>query len=443
MIPPVILFEDQTARNFRPISWSLPLSELRLGMFNLRERVELAGGGGVLLTRPLLAGLHTCDGWHINPAELPAGGPFLWLNGRCRASVSQLEELFAALPHSAPFVVADPHGPVAAWLPAEQSARVLDSWSPWSAGDEEVPFTEVLAERGQAPTEVPALGYIFDIVPATAAALAADADLVAAGREWSRAPFGVFPDPAGPEPVWVRSGGLRPVAEIPALRDRWPDDRDRIFVGQGVRIAPGVVIDASAGPVLLDRDAQVMPFCYLEGPLYVGCGSRIKAGACIYGESSFGVGNRLAGEIGESTFLDFANKQHDGFIGHALIGSWTNLGAMTTCSDLKNNYGNVRVDLGFGSIDTGQRFVGLMLGEHAKTAIGTLFNTGTSVGFASNIFGEGMPPKFVPNFSWGGRPDSPPYAVDRAQATAEVVFGRRGCLMVDDHRRLMKSLAPS
>ena len=95
------------------------------------------------------------------------------------------------------------------------------------------------------------------------------------------------------------------------------------------------------------------------------------------------MGNRLAGEIGESTFGDFANKQHEGFIGHAVLGSWVNLGAMTTCSDLKNNYGPVRVDLGWGEVDSGLRFVGLLMGDHAKTAIGTLFNTGTCVGFAS------------------------------------------------------------
>jgi len=168
---------------------------------------------------------------------------------------------------------------------------------------------------------------------------------------------------------------------------------------------------------------------------------RVKAGARLYGESSFGIGNRLAGEVGESTFGDFTNKQHEGFIGHAVLGSWVNLGALTTCSDLKNNYGDVKVDLGNGPQATGQRFVGLLAGDHVKTAIGTLFNTGTCVGFASNIFGDGMPPKHVPAFSWGGRADDPPYGLEAALATARVVLGRRGCRLEPAHEQLFRVLA--
>jgi UDP-N-acetylglucosamine diphosphorylase/glucosamine-1-phosphate N-acetyltransferase len=174
--------------------------------------------------------------------------------------------------------------------------------------------------------------------------------------------------------------------------------------------------------------------------LYIGPGSLVKPGSRIHGESSFGVVNRIAGEIGESTFGDFSNKQHEGFIGHAVLGSWINLGAMTTCSDLKNNYGEIRVDLGQGAVATGRRFVGLLMGDHAKTAIGTLFNTGTCVGFASNIFGTGMPPKHVPNFRWGGGHGDAAYAVDRAVATAATVMNRRGCVFDESHRRLFSAL---
>ncbi|MBE0565155.1 MAG: hypothetical protein IH621_04295, partial [Krumholzibacteria bacterium] len=216
-----------------------------------------------------------------------------------------------------------------------------------------------------------------------------------------------------------------------------------LYTGADVDLLPGTVVDTRGGPVILDQGVGVGAHVFLEGPLYLGPGCRVKAGARLYGESSYGVGNRLAGEIGESTFGDFANKQHDGFIGHAVLGSWVNLGAMTTCSDLKNNYGPVRVDLGFGAVDTGLRFVGLLMGDHAKTAIGTLFNTGTAVGFGANVFGDGMPPKHVPCFSWGGRPDSPAYARDKAAATAAVVFGRRGCRFGPDHERLFASVASS
>jgi len=438
--PTVVLFEDHTLRHFRPISWSLPVPELRLGMFNLRERVELAGGSGVLLTRPYLAPLHTCTDWAINPDSLAEDGSVLWLNGRCRPSVPQLEMLLESLPGQASFVHGDEHGPLMAWLDTSASAAALASWQQWAAAESELenpaPW-EGPAFGGETALDIPALGYLFDVVPATAVTLANDARIVQEGRRWRRTPFGLFPATETPAPRWASETRLQSGREMPEHAGRFSATGEGIFLGDGVRLAPGVVVDDSAGPVILDRDVQVMPFCYLEGPLYVGPGSRIKAGAAIYGESSFGIGNRLSGEIGESTFLDFANKQHDGFIGHAVIGSFTNLGAMTTCSDLKNNYGNVRVDLGFGSLDTGLRFVGLMMGDHAKTAIGTLFNTGTCVGFASNIFGGGMPPKFVRGFSWGGGQEAPAYDAHKAIATAEVVLRRRGCRLVPAQRDMM------
>ena len=185
---------------------------------------------------------------------------------------------------------------------------------------------------------------------------------------------------------------------------------------------------------------RVQPFSYLEGPLYVGPGTLIKAGARIYGETSLGAVCKVAGEVGESIFADFVNKQHDGFMGHAVLGSWVNLGAGTTNSDLKNNYGPVRVDLGRGPVDTGLRFLGLLMGEHSKSAIGTLFNTGTCVGFSCNVFASGFPPKFLPNFSWG-LDGTTRYAVEPAIATARVVMSRRGVAFQDVHAALFRVLA--
>jgi len=179
--------------------------------------------------------------------------------------------------------------------------------------------------------------------------------------------------------------------------------------------------------------------CRLEGPLYLGSGCRLKAGTRLYGGSSFGPGCRLAGEIGETVAMPFVNKQHDGFIGHAVLGSWVNLGAMTTCSDLKNNYGKVRVDLGWGPVETGQRFVGLLAGDHVKTAIGTLFNTGTVVLPAGSIHGEGACPKHVGAFAWGHEAGS--YDLAKFLDTAAVVLGRRGCLCTEGHRQLFARIA--
>ncbi len=455
----VVLFEDHTLINFRPLTWTLPTYEMRLGVFNARERVELAtsnisesGFEGILLCRENLAPLHTCHNWKINPGFLPKSdspsGMVLWLNGRNCSSIEALIEKLKGLTQAEESILVDKSGLVGALLTRDNSAALWKSWEAWnfstSGENHEVGPWHGYQALGLIPTDstrIPALEYIWDIVPETAAAITGDVDFLTRGPEFIRTPFGIVPDPDQTAPFWQKPNQLVEASSHPELARSLPNEGQGIWLGDGVDLAPGAVLDTSLGPVLLDRGVKVMPHCYLQGPLYVGQGSLIKAGATIYGESSFGIGNRLAGEIGESTFSDFANKQHAGFIGHAVLGSWTNLGALTTCSDLKNNYGNVRVDLGFGTIDTGRRFVGLLLGDHVKTAIGTLFNTGTSVGFASNVFGGVMPPKYVGNYSWGGQSGSPIYQVEKAISTASVVLGRRGCILTEANKKLMHDLA--
>jgi hypothetical protein len=323
------------------------------------------------------------------------------------------------------------------WSPgaAPWEPPVPSEWSSLATG----PGGEVLAPArvdAAGLVEEPPLDWIWQVVPRTAAALAAD---LAHARTTGvrRRPWGVVP--VAPDPAWSEPGPLTPLETLPV--GVHADDPASVLAGPGASCAPGVVCDTSGGPIVLDRDVSVGANTLLEGPLYLGPACRVKAGSRLYGESSFGVGCRVAGEIGESTCGDFTNKQHEGFLGHAVLGSWLNLGAMTTNSDLKNNYGPVRVDLGDGPRDTGLRFVGLLAGDHVKTAIGTLFNTGTVVGFASNIFGAGMPPKHVPAFSWGGAPDAPSYDVGKAMDTARVVMARRECAFTDGHAALFRHLA--
>jgi len=361
--------------------------------------------------------------------------------------------MLAAADSGQPVGLKDELGVLALTVSTAESLTVLQTWSKW---DQTLTESGVWAQPGARPVswELPAdqvgdngsreesCQWIWDIVPATAKALAGDAVFLENSSSIERHPFGVTPESQEESPDWAQATVFQKIAnshlgahigQVVAAESVW--------VGQDVELAPSVAIDASAGPVILDRNVKIQPHVFLEGPLYLGPGSTVKAGAKIYGESSFGILNKIAGEIGESTFGDFANKQHDGFIGHAVLGSWVNLGAMTTCSDLKNNYGRVRVDLGFGTQDSGRHFVGLLMGDHAKTAIGSLFNTGTNVGFASNIFTEGMPPKYVGNFKWGGQLDCPDYSLDKAVETAAVVMSRRKCSLGKAHRELFRFLA--
>jgi UDP-N-acetylglucosamine diphosphorylase/glucosamine-1-phosphate N-acetyltransferase len=161
------------------------------------------------------------------------------------------------------------------------------------------------------------------------------------------------------------------------------------------------VLDATNGPVYIDEGAEVQPFTRVEGPCYVGKRSILLGAKCREG-TSIGPMCRVGGEVEESILQGYSNKYHDGFIGHAYVGEWVNLGALTTNSDLKNDYGNVEVVLdGRTPIDTGSVKVGALIGDHTKTSIGTLFNSGAYVGAMSLIMATGKPlPKHVPDFSW-------------------------------------------
>jgi UDP-N-acetylglucosamine diphosphorylase/glucosamine-1-phosphate N-acetyltransferase len=175
-------------------------------------------------------------------------------------------------------------------------------------------------------------------------------------------------------------------------------DPDRVVI-RGAAVEPGVVFDLRQGAVVLEAGVEVRHGTRLEGPLYAGPGTRILGGF-IRG-SSFGPECRVHGEVAASVFLGYANKSHDGFVGHSVVGQWVNLGAGTTTSNLKNTYGPVRLDLDGARIDTGRLNLGTLFGDHAKTAIGTLLATGTVIGAGANVFGPPGPPKQVPPFAWG------------------------------------------
>jgi hypothetical protein len=176
------------------------------------------------------------------------------------------------------------------------------------------------------------------------------------------------------------------------------DPADVVVLGASVE--PGVVFDVRHGAVVLQAGAEVRHGTRLEGPVYVGPRTRVLGGTIR--ASSFGPECRVHGEIAASVFVGYANKSHDGFVGHSVIGHWVNLGALTTTSNLKNTYGPVRLDVGGTRIETGRQNLGTLFGDHAKTAIGTMLATGTVVSAGANVFGTPTPPKYVPPFAWGG-----------------------------------------
>jgi UDP-N-acetylglucosamine diphosphorylase/glucosamine-1-phosphate N-acetyltransferase len=218
------------------------------------------------------------------------------------------------------------------------------------------------------------------------------------------------------------------------------EGEDGIAVGEGSTIGPGVVLDARRGPVLIGVDVEIMPNAVVVGPAAIGDGSLVRAGAAVYGGTSVGPVCKIGGEIQTSVLESFSNKQHGGFLGHSYVGSWVNLGAATDNSDLKNNYGSVRVEIDGEVIDTGSPSVGAVIGDHSKTAIGTKINTGTVVGIFCNVVTQGLTPKSVADFSWGTVDGFVRHDLERALETARIAMGRRGRTLTPALRRRIEAL---
>ncbi|HUV06484.1 MAG TPA: hypothetical protein VMX75_02070, partial [Spirochaetia bacterium] len=204
--------------------------------------------------------------------------------------------------------------------------------------------------------------------------------------------------------------------------------RDNVYVAPGALIHPMVVLDAAHGPIFIDEGAEIHPFTRIEGPCYIGKKSVLLGAKCREG-NSIGPVCRIGGEIEESIVHGYSNKYHDGFLGHAYVGEWVNLGALTTNSDLKNDYSSVSISLdGRNLIDTGSTKVGSLIGDHTKTSIGTLLNTGSYIGaMALIITGGKLLPKFLPSFSWFLQGSvTKGFGRSKLYQTAAMAMGRRG-----------------
>ncbi len=202
--------------------------------------------------------------------------------------------------------------------------------------------------------------------------------------------------------------------------------RENLFIEEGVTLE-ACTLNVEGGPIFIGRNATILEGSLLRGAIAVCAGAIIKMGTRIYGGTTLGPYCKVGGEISNVIFQANSNKGHDGYLGNAVIGEWCNLGADTNASNLKNDYGEVKV----WSYDqerlvgSGLQFHGLIMGDHSKTGINTMLNTGTVIGFSSNVFGSGFPPNFIPSFSWGGGEGLQTYRLDKALATAERMMGRR------------------
>jgi UDP-N-acetylglucosamine diphosphorylase/glucosamine-1-phosphate N-acetyltransferase len=328
-----------------PFAGVRPIAELRAGVWRIRERWEAAlESDTTAILGDHVAGFSEKDEPPTRPIE-PVTGPAVVVSS-CFAPTGApltLDPAVRRLTH---------RGGTVGW--------VVPSGERWTAPHEHGAGLEI---------EGLALKGTYDLIGALEALLVADC-----------ADFRAAPSSGVPEGSVVLG-----------------DPADVVVLGGSVE--PGVVFDVRHGVVVIDEAVEVRHGTRLEGPVYAGPGTRLLGG--FIRSSVFGPECRVRGEIASSVFLGYANKAHDGFVGHSVLGHWVNLGAGTTTSNLKNTYGLVRLEPAGARIETGRLNLGTLFGDHAKTAIGTMLGTGTIVSAGANVFGTPTPPKYVPPFAWG------------------------------------------
>lgn len=381
----LILFDDDAAQSWYPFSLTRPAGEMLLGTMTLRERLEAVTGAACAgyLTSSALAGFDEPDAPHVLE-NVRGDNPRLLLSSRCVLHFDVEMDLSA----SATFHVADQ---IAGWLlaPGEALPDAAELRKPTKSRGQDITLGGTMIE------------HVWNLVHHNADHIASD----------------ILHMHPSTEPG-VRPEGAHIIGDYP------------LVCGDQVNIEPGVVFDLTAGPVWLDDGVTVRAFSRIAGPMYVGKDATLFGGS--YTGSTIGPVCKVRGEIEESVILGYSNKAHDGFLGHAYVGKWVNLGAMTTNSDLKNNYSTVRIETPSGVVDTGEMKLGSLIGDHVKTAIGTMLNTGAVIGPGANVFG-GASSKHVAPFAWGdGR-----YDLDRFLATAEMAMGRRDIPLSKSQRDML------
>lgn len=405
------IYEDTSLSRLLPLAHYQIACDIRCGVFTARERAGRVFPGAPvhLFVRPHLAAVarERHPGCRVN--EHPEGAA-LFINARTLAAPGTLAGLAAAGKGDRLFRI---EGRIAACAASASAAsRIAETFGAGASGTG-MPDEDALedAVEGLPSEDIPGrmLTFAWECVTFNPEMLIADSTLYPLGEQRTRPDF-------------------------PGVHLTAPE---RIFLGPGVTLHPGTVVLAQEGPVIIDEGATILPHTVIIGPAYIGRGSTVKAGAKIYPNTSIGPVCKVGGEVEGSVLHSYANKQHEGFLGHSYLGAWTNIGADTNSSDLKNTYGPIRMVLEGLEYDTGQRFLGLLMADHAKCGINTMFNTGTTVGVGANVFGADYPPKFIPSFSWGGAAGMAEYPLRKCAAVARTVMARRDVAMSPAEEQLL------
>ena len=386
----LIFFDNDDRDHLLPLTFTRPMAELRVGVLTIREKWERhLGGEGSFITQDYLSQRFplkiSSDNIVINAGVLP--------NPELVLLISELE-VNEALMHQGDLI--------AARMNEAQFQRLLS--------DEDI---DELAGYELSESSWMQVRRPWELFTMNSAAVEADYHLLTSGRE------------------------SQPLSQT----NRLIGDPGSVFLEDGASVEYAT-INTTQGPVYIGKGATVMEGCLIRGALALGEGAQLKMGAKVYGPTTIGPRCKVGGEVNNIVMLGYSNKGHDGFLGNAVVGEWCNLGADTNNSNLKNTYEEVRLwsyaEQKFSP--TGLQFCGLIMGDHSKCGINTMFNTGTVVGVFTNVFGSGFPRNFIPSFSWGGASGLSTYRFDKAIVTAPRVMDRRGVEFTDADEEVLRHI---
>jgi UDP-N-acetylglucosamine diphosphorylase/glucosamine-1-phosphate N-acetyltransferase len=377
-----ILFDD-SRENLLPLTFTRPVCDLRIGILTIREKWEnYLSTTTSTLTEDYLSCKFPCVENDVNT---------LINGGVC--PTPELVEAISRLNKGERLV---------------QNGKVLAICTPDTTAS--IDFTQ--AGGIEFVHELVTVEYPWDIFSKNGEALKADFDVLTDGRESALLSASVT----------VIGGG-------------------KVFLEEGAK-AEACIFNTNNGSIYLGKNSEVMEGSVIRGPFALCEESQVKMSAKVYGPTTVGPHSRIGGEVNNSVIMGYSNKGHDGFLGNSVLGEWCNLGADTNNSNLKNNYDEVRVwSYGEGRFaKTGLQFCGLIMGDHSKSGINTMFNTGTVVGVSANVFGSGFPRTFIPSFNWGGTAGFTEYNQPKAFATAERVMKRRGVEFDENDKAILSSV---
>ena len=380
-----ILFDDFTWQNLLPLTFTKPVSEIRIGVLTITQKWEAYLSGTLSFqTQPYLnqkyKGIYTNNVVFINGKICPTPELLAQINNlEFNTGIKKSNTLIAFRSNTA---------------------------SPLN-------ITEALADAVETSINYLSIEHVWDIFSKNGEAIKQDFELITKGRK----------------------------SQTLSSSNTVIGDVNAVFLEEGA-IVEATILNTKSGPIYIGKDSEIMEGSVVRGPFALCEYSALKLSTKVYGPTTIGPHSKVGGEVNNSVIFGFSNKAHDGFLGNSVIGEWCNLGADTNNSNLKNNYGNVKLYnyTQETMIDTGLQFCGLIMGDHSKCGINTMFNTGTVVGVGSNVFGAGFPPTHIPSFSWGGADGMEEYHFDKMVETANRVYARRNLSISAEEKQILHTL---